>query len=103
MRGLAIEARGLCKSYGDALAADGIELAIPCGQFFELLGPNGAGKTSTIHMLSTLIRPTAGTARVARYEVPTQKLAIGGSIGVVFQDLAVALASARFSHGCGAQ
>jgi ABC-2 type transport system ATP-binding protein len=102
MTRLAIEASGLCKRYGDALAVDGIELAIPCGRFFGLLGPNGAGKTSTIHMLSTLIRPTAGTARVAGFDVRTQKLAIRRSIGVVFQDLALdrslsALENLRFA------
>jgi ABC-2 type transport system ATP-binding protein len=86
---LAIEATALSKRYDGMLAADSLELAIPSGQFFGLLGPNGAGKTSTIHMLSTLISPTAGEARVAGYDVRTQKLAIRGRIGVVFQDLAL--------------
>jgi ABC-2 type transport system ATP-binding protein len=100
--GLAIEACGLCKTYGGSVAADGIELAIPRGQFFGLLGPNGAGKTSTIHMLSTLIRPTAGTARVAGFDVFTKRLAVRSHIGVVFQDLALdrslsALENLRFA------
>jgi ABC-2 type transport system ATP-binding protein len=86
---LAIEATGLTKRYDGAAAADNLDLAIPSGQFFGLLGPNGAGKTSTIHMLSTLIRPTAGEARVAGFDVRTQKLAIRARIGVVFQDLAL--------------
>ena len=63
---LAFRAEHLTKRYGDLLAVDGIDLAIQCGRFFGLLGPNGAGKTSTIHMLSTLIRPTSGEAWVAR-------------------------------------
>lgn len=86
---LAIEAMGLTKRYDGVPAADNLELAIPCGQFFGLLGPNGAGKTSTIHMLSTLIGPTAGEAHVAGFDVRTQKLAIRARIGVVFQDLAL--------------
>jgi ABC-2 type transport system ATP-binding protein len=86
---LAIEATGLTKRYGGEQAVAGIDLAIGSGQFFGLLGPNGAGKTSTIHMLSTLIRPTAGEARVAGYSVRTQKLQIRRSIGVVFQDVAL--------------
>ena len=64
-----IEASGLTKRYAGALAADSLDLSIPSGQFFGLLGPNGAGKTSTIHMLSTLIRATAGEARVAGFDV----------------------------------
>ena len=86
---LAIETSALTKRYGCALAVDGIDLEIPTGRFFGLLGPNGAGKTSAIHMLSTLIRPTAGQARVAGYDVRTHRLAIRARIGVVFQELAL--------------
>jgi ABC-2 type transport system ATP-binding protein len=84
-----IEVSGLTKRYGGALAADSLDLDIPAGQFFGLLGPNGAGKTSTIHMLSTLIRATAGEARVAGFDVRTQRLQIRRRIGVVFQELAL--------------
>jgi ABC-2 type transport system ATP-binding protein len=84
-----IEALGLTKRYAGALAADSLDLDIPSGQFFGLLGPNGAGKTSTIHMLSTLIRATAGEARVAGFDVRTQRLEIRRRIGVVFQELAL--------------
>jgi ABC-2 type transport system ATP-binding protein len=83
---LAIRAERLTKYYRQALAVADVDLAIPRGQFFGLLGPNGAGKTSTIHMLSTLIRPTSGEAWVAGYSVRAQQLAVRGSIGVVFQD-----------------
>jgi ABC-2 type transport system ATP-binding protein len=86
---LAIRAERLTKRYGETMAVDGVDLAIPRGQFFGLLGPNGAGKTSTIHMLSTLIRPTSGEAWVAGCAVNTQKLAVRRSIGVVFQDAAL--------------
>jgi ABC-2 type transport system ATP-binding protein len=84
-----IEAAGLTKRYGGALAADGLDLDIPAGQFFGLLGPNGAGKTSTIHMLSTLIRATSGEARVAGFDVRTQRLQIRRQVGVVFQEQAL--------------
>jgi ABC-2 type transport system ATP-binding protein len=86
---LAIRAERLTKRYGETLAVDGVDLAIAPGQFFGLLGPNGAGKTSTIHMLSTLIRPTSGAAWVAGNAVNTQQLAVRRSIGVVFQDPAL--------------
>ncbi|HEX7417273.1 MAG TPA: ATP-binding cassette domain-containing protein, partial [Steroidobacteraceae bacterium] len=86
---LAIRAERLTKRYGQTLAADGVDLAIARGEFFGLLGPNGAGKTSTIHMLSTLIRPSSGEARVAGYAVRTQALAVRRRIGVVFQDPAL--------------
>jgi ABC-2 type transport system ATP-binding protein len=86
---LAISAERLTKRYGETLAVDGVDLAIASGQFFGLLGPNGAGKTSTIHMLSTLIRPTSGAAWVAGNAVSTQQLAVRRAIGVVFQDPAL--------------
>jgi len=86
---LAIRAERLSKRYGDTRAADAVDLAIPRGQFFGLLGPNGAGKTSLIHMLSTLIRPSAGDAWVAGHSVRREKLAVRASIGVVFQEPAL--------------
>ena len=86
---LAIRAERLTKRYGNTAAVDGVDLAIPRGQFFGLLGPNGAGKTSTIHMLSTLIRPTSGEAWIAGFGVRAQSLAVRRSIGVVFQDPAL--------------
>ena len=84
-----IRAERLTKRYGETIAVDGVDLAIPRGQFFGLLGPNGAGKTSTIHMLSTLIRPTSGEAWVAGCAVSKESLAVRRSIGVVFQDPAL--------------
>lgn len=86
---LAIRAERLTKRYAQTAAVDGLDLAIPPGQFFGLLGPNGAGKTSTIHMLSTLIRPTSGEAWVSGYAVSAKPLAVRRSIGVVFQDPAL--------------
>jgi ABC-2 type transport system ATP-binding protein len=85
----AISARGLTKRYGDVLAVDGLDLDIAPGEFFGLLGPNGSGKTTTIHMLSTLLRPTAGTATVAGHDVRRAPVAVRASIGVVFQESAL--------------
>jgi ABC-2 type transport system ATP-binding protein len=89
--GLAVEASELSKHYGEAAAVQAIDLAIPQGEFFGLLGPNGAGKTSTIHMLSSLIAPSAGAARVAGFDLRSQRLEIRRRIGVVFQGLALDL------------
>jgi ABC-2 type transport system ATP-binding protein len=85
----AISARGLTKRYGKVLAVDDLELEIPAGQFFGLLGPNGSGKTTTIHMLSTLLRPTSGNATVAGFDVGRAPVAVRGAIGVVFQESAL--------------
>jgi len=86
---LAIQAEGLTKRYGNTLAVDGLNLDIPAGQFFGLLGPNGSGKTSTIHMLSTLISPTQGTAQVAGHDVRREGVQVRAAIGVVFQESAL--------------
>ena len=85
----AISARALTKRYGTVLAVDGLDLDIPAGQFFGLLGPNGSGKTTTIHMLSTLLRPTTGTATVAGHDVRRRPVTVRGAIGVVFQESAL--------------
>lgn len=66
---LAIEAQGLRKSFGAFDAVRGVDLSIRHGDVFALLGPNGAGKTTTINMLTTLLRPDAGTVRVCGYDV----------------------------------
>jgi ABC-2 type transport system ATP-binding protein len=86
---LAVQCSGLVKRYGDLSAVNGLDLDIPAGQFFGLLGPNGSGKTSTLHMLATLIRPSAGKASVAGYDVVTQPVKVRGAIGLVFQDSAL--------------
>jgi len=86
---LAVNASGLVKRYGDVLAVDGLDLEIPTGQFFGLLGPNGSGKTSTIHMLATLIRPSAGSASVNGHDVVRDAVKTRASIGLVFQESAL--------------
>ena len=69
-----IELIDLVKKFGDFTAVDGISLTIPKGEFFAVLGPNAAGKTTTIKMLTGLIKPTAGSARIAGFDVQTQAL-----------------------------
>ena len=85
----AVHAQALTKRYGEVLAVDDLELEIPAGQFFGLLGPNGSGKTTTIHMLSTLMRPSAGSAAVAGHDIRTRAGRGAGAIGLVFQDSAL--------------
>lgn len=62
-------ARGLKKSYGQVRVLDGVDLTVPAGTVHALLGPNGAGKTTTVRILSTLLRPDAGSATVAGHDV----------------------------------
>jgi ABC-2 type transport system ATP-binding protein len=74
--GLAIEARALRRVYAakpaPVTALDGVDLEVPAGELFGLLGPNGAGKTTLIKILTTLLLPTSGTARVAGFDVVTE-------------------------------
>ena len=81
-----IEIKGLVKKYGDITAVDGIDLSIEKGEIFGLLGPNGAGKTTTLMMLSTLLKPTSGSAVVNGFDVVKNPLQVRDSIGMVFQD-----------------
>jgi daunorubicin resistance ABC transporter ATP-binding subunit len=69
MTDTAIETEGLTKRFGDFVAVQNLDFAVPDGTVVALLGPNGAGKTTTVRMLATLLRPDAGTARVAGYDV----------------------------------
>ncbi|MFG1922183.1 ATP-binding cassette domain-containing protein [Cryptosporangium sp. NPDC048952] len=82
----AVEAVGLEKRYGEFEAVRGIDLTVHGGEIFGFLGPNGAGKSTTISMLCTLVRPTGGTARVAGFDVATERDAVRRRIGLVFQD-----------------
>ncbi|MBX6751550.1 MAG: ATP-binding cassette domain-containing protein [Micromonosporaceae bacterium] len=69
MTDLAIEAEGLVKSFGATKALRGVDLAVPRGTVLGLLGPNGAGKTTAVRILSTLLRPDGGRARVGGHDV----------------------------------
>jgi len=78
-----IETHELVKKFEDFLAVDRVSLNIPAGEVLALLGPNGAGKTTTVRMLTSVLRPTAGWARVAGYDVVTQAEQVRASVGVL--------------------
>jgi ABC-2 type transport system ATP-binding protein len=82
----AIEVRGLEKSYGDVHAVRGIDFDVASGEVFGFLGPNGAGKSTTIKILCTLASPTAGEAKVAGFDVVSQRDEVRRHIGLVFQE-----------------
>lgn len=82
---LAIEARGLVKTFGDNTAVDGVDLSIPRGGIYGVLGPNGAGKTTAIRMLATLLRPDAGEAQVLGHDVFAEPKAIREKIALTGQ------------------
>ncbi len=85
-----IEARGLVREFkGGIRAVDGIDLRVRPGEIYGFLGPNGAGKSTTVHMLTTLLPPTAGTARVAGYDVATQGARVRDAIGAALQEAAL--------------
>jgi ABC-2 type transport system ATP-binding protein len=81
-----IEVVDLTKSFGPLTAVDNISFQVEDGEVFGFLGPNGAGKTTTINVLCTLMRPTTGRAKVAGYDVASERNAVRQSIGLVFQD-----------------
>jgi ABC-2 type transport system ATP-binding protein len=83
---LSIEVSDLHKNFGPLAAVDGVTFNVEEGEVFGFLGPNGAGKTTTINILCTLLSPTSGHARVAGFDVQTQRNAVRQSIGLVFQD-----------------
>jgi ABC-2 type transport system ATP-binding protein len=91
--GLAIEASGLEKSFGETRAVDGVDLAVRRGSVYGILGPNGAGKTTTIRMLATLLRPDAGDARVLGHDIVReadevrQVVSLTGQLASVDEDL----------------
>ncbi len=84
-----IEASGLVRRFGDLTAVDGVDLEVADGEIFGFLGPNGAGKSTTVRMLTTLLAPSAGSARVAGYDVVTEAGLVRRSIGVALQDAAI--------------
>jgi ABC-2 type transport system ATP-binding protein len=80
-----IEVEQITKRFGDFTAVDAITFSVDHGEIFGLLGPNGAGKSTLIRMLTTLIPPTSGTARVAGFDVVREADAVRRSIGVIPQ------------------
>jgi ABC-2 type transport system ATP-binding protein len=81
----AIEAEGLVKRFGKTRALDGVDLTVPRGTVYGLLGPNGAGKTTAVRVLSTLMKPDGGHARVLGNDVVTHAQDVRDSIGLTGQ------------------
>jgi ABC-2 type transport system ATP-binding protein len=85
-----IEAQGLVREFKKGpRAVDGIDLRVEPGEIYGFLGPNGAGKSTTVHMLTTLLPPTAGTARVAGYDVVEDGPKVRKIIGAALQEAAL--------------
>lgn len=80
-----VEALGLTHVYRDRTALDDVSFAVRAGEIFALLGPNGGGKSTLFRILTTLQRPTRGTARVAGHDVVRDPAGVRRSLGVVFQ------------------
>jgi ABC-2 type transport system ATP-binding protein len=80
-----IQTAGLTRTYGSLAAVQDLNLAVEPGELFGFLGPNGAGKTTTIRMLVGLLRPTAGSARVAGHDVTREPLAVKRAVGYLAQ------------------
>ncbi len=78
-----VEITDLRKSFGDFWAVDGISLEVGDGESFALLGPNGAGKTTAVRILSTLLRPTSGTVKIAGFDISEEPEEVKKRIGVV--------------------
>jgi ABC-2 type transport system ATP-binding protein len=86
---LAIEVLNLHKSFGENLAVQGVSFEVGQGEIFSLLGPNGAGKTTTISMLSCLLRPDQGDARIMGHSIRSDGTGVKSALGVVPQDIAL--------------
>jgi ABC-2 type transport system ATP-binding protein len=85
-----IEAEGLVRTFkGGIRAVDGIDLTVAPGEIYGFLGPNGAGKSTTVHMLTTLLPPTSGTARVAGYDIVKEGPKVRSAIGAALQEAAL--------------
>jgi ABC-2 type transport system ATP-binding protein len=87
--GTAIQLLGLRKCYGDLTAVESLDFTVRRGEIFSLLGPNGAGKSTTIAMLSCLLPPTVGDARLMGHSIQSEPRAVKSKIGVVPQEIAI--------------
>jgi ABC-2 type transport system ATP-binding protein len=81
----AIVATGVCKSFGETLVLDGVDVTVEEGTIFALLGPNGAGKTTIVRILTTLIGADAGDVRVAGHDLRANPDGVRAAIGVTGQ------------------
>src|SRR3954468_13044304 len=86
----AVETRQIARRFGDLVAVAGVNLEVAAGEIYAFLGPNGAGKTTTVRMLTTLLRPTGGSATVAGHDVVKDAGAVRRAIGVALQEAALA-------------
>jgi ABC-2 type transport system ATP-binding protein len=82
-----IEVKNLTKKFKDVVAVDNISFSIKKGEIFGFLGPNGAGKSTTIRMLTTLLRPTSGVAKLAGYDVEREQDKVREHIGLVAEKI----------------
>jgi len=87
--GNGIEVEGLVREFKAVRAVDGIELEVAPGEIYGFLGPNGAGKSTTVLMLTTLLPPTGGTARVGGHDIVREGDAVRGVIGAALQEAAL--------------
>ncbi len=85
----AVRAVDLVKHFGDTVAVDGVSFEVPRGSVLGLLGPNGAGKTTTVRMMTTLTKPTSGTAYVAGHDVLSEPDAVRRAMGLTGQSATV--------------
>jgi ABC-2 type transport system ATP-binding protein len=84
-----VNVRALCKSFGNRVVLDHVDLMIETGSVFALLGPNGAGKTTMVRILATLLRPDGGNATIAGHDLLTDPVGVRGSISLTGQYAAV--------------
>src|SRR5476649_2128408 len=78
-----IELRSLTKKYGSFTAVDSIDLSVPDGELFGFLGPNGAGKTTTLRMIAGILRPTAGTVKIAGIDIAADPIGAKSKLGFI--------------------
>ncbi len=82
-----IIAEGIARYFEDVKAVDGVDLSVDSGRIFGFLGPNGSGKTTLVKVLTTILAPTAGKARVAGFDVSTQQHEVRARVGVALQEV----------------
>ncbi|MFC5501072.1 ATP-binding cassette domain-containing protein [Lysinimonas soli] len=100
----ALSVTGLTKTFGDAIAVDGIDLTVPAGSFFGFVGPNGAGKTTTLSMVTGLLRPDSGVIKIYGVDVWANAAVAKRQLGVLPDRLRLfdRLTGSEFLHHAGA-